>query len=413
MLDIAVIWICKIVYWVLRRLGRHGAALPGLIAEKLRPSLLSRLTNLPEGLVIVSGTNGKTTTTSLLAQVLKRSGLRVFTNHSGSNMTRGLLASIIRFSSLSGKLPFDVAILEVDEAYAAKLSPVLKPRGSILTNVLRDQLDRFGEIDYTASLLATLAENTTELVVYNSCDSRLYNIGQNIHSVETVSFGFKKNLEQHFPDDDSLYSKESNYRLSEYTLEDVQEGHTSIKRPGGSIQVSNSYLRGWHNALNLTSVVAMAAKLFNCTDTSLFENLKSSYGRGEVLNVAGTELVLQLVKNPLGFRMAMDVEPGMPAMIVINDMVADGRDVSWLWDVDMQRLRSRPQIWCAGTRAFDIALRLKYEEINVDKKSTKTHKIIDDFISSNSSGVVFLTYTAMLDIRKYLNKNYKHARPAK
>lgn len=410
MRDLLVIYICKIIYWVLRKMGRHGAALPGLIAERLRPSLLRKLTTLPEGIIVVSGTNGKTTTTHLLSEVLRRSGKKVFTNHSGSNMTRGLLASIVRFTTLTGKLPFDVAVLEVDEAYAAKLAPLLSPRAAIVTNVLRDQLDRFGEIDYTAQLLFTLSEQVTECVVYNACDSRLSKVGGMKLSAQAVSFGFDKKLQSHYPDDDSLYGAGYTATKADFTLKSVADGYITVKNSAGTVSMDVSRLAGWHNALNLTAVYALVKSVFNNVDDSVFNVLEPPYGRGESLVFDGKRLVLQLVKNPGGFRIAMDVEPELPALIIINDAIADGRDVSWLWDVDVAPLGKRKSIFCSGTRAYDMTVRLKYNEIKVADTTTNIYDSIQKFIQNNSEGVVFLTYTSMMETRRILNKKMRAKR---
>jgi lipid II isoglutaminyl synthase (glutamine-hydrolysing) len=404
LIDLPTIWLCKTVYWVLRKRGSHGAALPGLIAEKLNPGLIKKLTNLPEGIIVVSGTNGKTTTTHLLSEVLRKSGKKVFTNHSGSNMTRGLLASIVRYSTPSGKLPYDVAVLEIDEAYAAKLAPLLKPRAAILTNVLRDQLDRFGEIDHTAKLLLELARNTTELVVYNGNDSRLKQVKQ-IGSAKKVSFGFDAVLSEHFPDDDALYraGKSRLIDKTEYTLKKLNESKITIQSPKDENTYDVSGLPGWHNCINLVSVVALCSELFGYSEPSIIEGLKPPYGRGETVIVDGKEFVLQLVKNPAGFRTAMDVLPGKPSLIVINDNIADGRDVSWLWDVDVSSFAERDQVFCSGTRAYDMAVRLKYAEVD-SINNTDVDRSIADFVEKTNGGVVFLTYTAMLYARKVFAK---------
>lgn len=400
----------------MRRIGRHGAALPGLIAERLRPGLIRKLTHLPEGIIVVSGTNGKTTTTHLTTQVLRKTGKKVFTNHSGSNMTRGLLASIVRYASITGKLPYDVAVLEIDEAYASKLAPILKPKGVILTNVLRDQLDRFGEIDHTADLLFKLASESTGVVVYNSCDSRLSRIGSMDISAKPIAYGYANDLYKHFPDDDAWYDSSTKQRdvKSDYTLVSSHEGVTGIKLVNGpKISVSTSRLPGWHNALNLVSVVALINELYGPQNESVYSDLTPPYGRGESIEVNGCKLLLQLVKNPAGFRTAMDVEPLLPALIIINDAIADSRDVSWLWDVDTSPLATRPSISCAGTRAYDMAVRLKYADIDVADTTTDIFNSVDKFISSNSSGVVFLTYTSMLKTRAYLNNKLKSGVVAK
>lgn len=399
--DLFTIWLCKVIYFVLRRLGKHGAALPGLIAEKLRPSLLGRLSELKGGVIVISGTNGKTTTTHLLTQVLRRSGMRVLTNHSGSNMTRGILASIIRFSSLGGKIPYDVAVLEVDEAYASKLVDVLKPKGIILTNVLRDQLDRFGEIDHTAELLFNVAKGTSGVVVYNACDTRLSKLASMKLSARAVSFGFSSELAKYFPGDDEWYgATRAKTPTSDYSLLKVG----SIKHSGYVATIETARLPGWHNQLNVTAVFALASELYGLTDPKLYSMLTPPYGRGEEVLVRGCKLTLQLVKNPSGFRTAMDVKPEQAALIVVNDAIADSRDVSWLWDVDVSPLKARKIIYCSGARGFDMSVRLKYCDINVVNTNTEISKSVDKFITDNREGVVFLTYTSMLQVRSYLSK---------
>lgn len=406
--DMFTIWVCKLVYWVLRKTGRHGAALPGLLAEKMNPGLLRKLTKLPEGIIVVSGTNGKTTTTHLTAEVLRRMGKRVFTNHSGSNMTRGLLASIIRFSSVSGKLPYDIAVLEIDEAYAAKLAPLLVPRACILTNVLRDQLDRFGEIDTTAKLLKVLAAHTQELVIYNVNDTRLSNM-RAVHGQRCVSYGFSESLRAHFPNDDDWHGGNSNrgtHNPSDYTLQAFSAKGLAVSCRGVKRVIGSTQLPGAHNALNLTAVVALVSELFTGSDSD-FSDLRPPYGRGEVVSLGGKKFILQLVKNPAGFRTAMGVDPSLPALIVINDAIADSRDVSWLWDVDVAPLSKRPMLATSGTRAYDMANRLKYADIRVGAVETSIEVALQSFISTTDGGVIFLTYTAMLQVRKLLHHIHK------
>lgn len=410
MRDLLVIWICKLIYWLLRRLGRHGAALPGLIAERLAPGMLRKLQSLPEGIIVVSGTNGKTTTTHLLAEVLRRSGKRVLTNHSGSNMTRGVLASIVRFSSVTGKLPYDIAVLEIDEAYAAKLAPIIKPRASILTNVLRDQLDRFGEIDHTAKLLSYLAMHTKELVVYNACDSRL-EVMSKLKDKKSISYGYSESLAKYFPRDDEWHSVQSRTMpKTAVTLTGANSQSVEITDHATKIQISNKLLPGLHNALNLTAVVACVRALWP-DELFDFSDMRPPYGRGEVVVINGKKFTLQLVKNPGGFMTAMGVGANQPALIIINDAIADSRDVSWLWDVSMSMLSMRPSIYTSGTRAYDIANRLKYEDISSKYINTDIKTSITTFVESETSGVLFLTYTAMLEARKILKQLHKRGRP--
>jgi UDP-N-acetylmuramoylalanine-D-glutamate ligase len=159
------------------RLRGDGSALPGLVVEKIdRNFLRDCLSGLPRGVVVVSGTNGKTTTTKIMVELLRSQGLKVFTNRSGSNFVRGVIAAILENISPSGKFDFDIAVLELDEAHAVRFVKVVKPKYAVLLNVMRDQLDRFGEIDTTAKLLSQIAEATTGKVVVNREDKRLRKI---------------------------------------------------------------------------------------------------------------------------------------------------------------------------------------------------------------------------------------------
>ncbi len=406
--DVFTIWVGKSVYWTLRRLNRHGAALPGLVMEKMNPSLIGRaLAGLPHGVVVVTGTNGKTTTTHVISAACKNAGLRVFTNHSGSNMTRGLLASIARFADSCGRLPYDIAVLEIDEAYAAKLASVLKPRYAVLTNVLRDQLDRFGEIDHTAALMGELAKHTTELVIANGQDPRIVKVldAQTL-AAKVVWFGHDTALAEHYPNDDDWHSKTPRKVIppgaSWFVLHEMKDGLVTIKQPEGQLVELHTKLDGWHNGMNVCAAFSLIKNVLKNNLTDVFEGVSAPYGRGELLCIGEAKVLLQLVKNPAGFRIAMDVRSSDAALIVINDAYADSRDVSWLWDVDVEPLRKRPTILTSGTRAKDLAVRLKYAEISVASSDVSVEESLRNFMEKYNGGVVFLTYTAMLQVRKML-----------
>jgi lipid II isoglutaminyl synthase (glutamine-hydrolysing) len=403
--DLATLLICKTTLLGMRLMGRHGAALPGWILETINPSILPRvLGRLKDGVVVVSGTNGKTTTTHIISEVLKRGGIRVFTNHSGSNMTRGILSSIVRYASVGGHVPFDIAVLEIDEAYAAKLAPVIRPRASVLLNVLRDQLDRFGEIDYTADLLAELAENTSGVVLVNGGDSRLMHRTEAL-SAKRLTFGPSNNLKKHYPTDDELHGKKV---MAAHTVFDVEL--TSVKGPDCQIKHRDKSVRlrtslaGWHNAINVTAAYALIRELYPKISVDRFTDVVAPYGRGEAILYKGCNITLQLVKNPAGFRITMDTLKDLPALIVINDAYADSRDVSWLWDVDVMQLARRPSVSVAGVRGYDMAVRLKYADINVQNASTDVTLALRSMVEMKKDFVVFLTYTAMLDVRTLLQK---------
>ena len=190
------LWLGKLIYFGLRIIRRRGSALPGLVVEKIYPDFLNKtLAKLPNGVIVITGTNGKTTSTKMLAHILNANN-RVLTNSTGSNFTRGIIATTIHHSKLTGKLPYDIAVIELDEAYAALFADSFRPRGLVVTNIMRDQMDRFGEIDKTAKLIQKVVEKTTEFVVLNRDDARVAKLASFTKS-QVFYFGVDPSL-RHF-----------------------------------------------------------------------------------------------------------------------------------------------------------------------------------------------------------------------
>src|SRR6478672_1091103 len=203
-MDLLAVWLGKLTLLALRLLGRRGNALPGLVVEKVFPRYLTRaMAGLAEGVVVVSGTNGKTTTTKMVATVLGEQ-LRVLTNDTGSNFVRGTITATVEHASWSGRLPYDVAVFELDEAWAVRFVERVAPRRALLLNVMRDQLDRFGEIDTTARLLGKVAAATTGNVVLNRDDERIAKLAA-LTRAEVSYYGVAAGLRELFPNDEELY----------------------------------------------------------------------------------------------------------------------------------------------------------------------------------------------------------------
>ena len=391
----------KIVSKASRLRGGHGSALPGLVVEKVSPHFLrDTLTNLPYGVVVISGTNGKTTTTKIVVELLRAAGLKVFTNPSGSNFTRGI-ASVAALEMRRGRLDADIAVVELDEAHAVHFVRQVPPKYSLILNVLRDQLDRFGEIDTTAKLLAKVADQTSGTVVLNREDPLVAAITAN----RKVYFGYSGSVATLFPNDDELYStkKRSSASQPDATVKlDELDGSTATFNIGSS----ELLLRGAHNALNAAAALALVREILGDkfeADESLaaLSQVQPAFGRGESFTINGQPLELILVKNPSGFRisLASQNDPNAATMIAINDQYADGRDMSWLWDVDFSKLSSVAMI--SGVRAYDMALRLETSGINVGAVETDLTVAVDQFLTDRPMQI-YATYTAMLKIRKAL-----------
>lgn len=398
-----------------------GSALPGLFVEKIDPAFIKRtLTDLPRGIVLISGTNGKTTTTKMVVELLEGQGLKVFTNRTGSNFVRGVAAALLGEVDINGKLDADIAVLELDEAHAVHFVRTIPPNYCLLLNVMRDQLDRFGEIDKTAALLHTIASATTDGIVINHDDPRLSH-KKFLADLDApvTSYGVSAKLRDLFPSDDAMRGPTDKLPLtssktSDATVLEAINGQQASIRFAGDIHTVTLQLKGIYNIQNAVGAVALTRMIAGPTlDTKrMLANLSKvtpAFGRGETLTVGGQPCELVLVKNPSGFRLSLKsfTPKGYATMIAINDNYADGRDMSWLWDVDFDSLRAEGVAAITGVRAYDMALRLQYEEVEVKSVEPELPLALQAFIAQNAGAPkrIYCTYTAMLAIRKLLAKH--------
>lgn len=446
--------------------GSGGSAFPGLVMEKADPHFMARaLAPLPYGVVLVSGTNGKTTTTRMVVELLRGQGLKVFTNPTGSNFTRGVVAALLGAMPLNGRLDADVAVLELDEAHATHFVRTVKPRAALLLNVMRDQLDRFGEIDYTASLLHKVARATTGTVVLNADDPRLAapSFRADLRA-DVRGFAVSPQLRSVFLSDDELHDSLDGCTLGQPKKETEAKADTeapldSVKEPGqgepdavaaespakpaekpaqpleivatleemmgrhavidlaGHRHEVDFAIPGAHNILNATAAMGLVKELLGeRTDEQALAasaaKVTAAFGRGELLSIDGQEVELGLVKNPAGFRMSLlsaaAVRSQQPPliMIAINDQYADGRDMSWLWDVDFTPLKQAGVSIVTGVRATDMALRLSYDDVAVGKVEANLSQALAQLVKLSREQHrpirILSTYTAMLELRSLL-----------
>ena len=397
------------------RLRGGGSALPGLIVEKLDKDFLSHtLSQLPLGVVMVSGTNGKTTTTKMVVELLRSQGLKVFTNPTGSNFKRGVISSLIDSINLKGNLDADIAVLELDEAHAVHFVREVQPAYALILNVMRDQLDRFGEIDKTADMLATITKTASKGVVLNREDPLIKAIGSQLKNVDVRYFGLNAKLRSHFPSDDAMYKDDRASRqdvAADVTLENFKDQKAVFKMDGKNIE-TNLKITGIYNTFNATAALSLVRlilgeKIDQTKLIATLENIKPAFGRGEKMTIHGQDLELVLVKNPSGFRLGLKSfsAKNIATMIAINDNYADGRDMSWLWDVNFESLTETGVRMIGGIRAYDMALRLQYDGVKFDYVETDLKKALDTFVNETARPKrIFCTYTAMLTLRKELQK---------
>jgi len=393
----------KIIAKSARIRGGEGSALPGLIVEKFDPNFLNKvLKNLPYGVVIISGTNGKTTTTKIVTELLRSVDLRVFTNPSGSNFTRGVASSAI-VEMRHGKLHADIAILELDEAHAVHFVNKIAPKYSLLLNVSDDQKDRHGNVKNVAKLLEKVANRTTKTVILNREDTLL----SKISTKSTKYFGYSESIKKLFKNQNQ--SKKGPEIPAEIILENFDNGIAKFNIGETKLQID-----GVHNALNATAALTLVKEILgkkfdDKKILSALSKIKPAGGRGEKIIFDGQPITLKIVKNPVGFQMALigQYDPSAATMIAINNHIADGRDISWLKDVDYSDLQSVEMI--SGTCVNEMTKSLKDQGIEIKRTNHDLAVALSEFLSQNAGQPkqIFASYTAIMEIRKILKRETK------
>jgi UDP-N-acetylmuramyl tripeptide synthase len=386
-----------------------GTSIVGVVAQRMYPEIVEHLaTQLEHGSVIVTGTNGKTTTSSFIAAIMRDVGLSVWHNREGSNMMRGVASSLVIRALPNGKLRRSgraISILEVDEATLPQVVQAIPPRVLVFTNLFRDQLDRYGEVDSVSTrweqAIATLPADTT--LVLNADDPAIARLGE-LFDGPVLYYGIddlgidllaqQSAPQQHqvidtrncphcgsdYIYDARFYSHMGHYRCPNCGWQRPQPDVRAVEIQTESfdrqrIQIVTATeqrdvivpLPGLYNIYNALAAVTAAQALHVDWEPIIsgIEQSKPVFGRGERVQVEGRTVRLLLAKNPTGFnevlRTLFSNENSRHVLFVLNDNIADGQDISWIWDVDFERVVGNTQtVAVAGTRARDLALRLKY-----------------------------------------------------
>jgi UDP-N-acetylmuramyl tripeptide synthase len=445
------------------RLG-GGTALPGLVAERIDPDVIRDLAaELGQGSVIVTGTNGKTTTARLLRSIAKAAGLKPVANRAGSNMMRGIAAALVDVAGWSGDIASPeqrLGIFEVDEATLPHVANAVRPRAVLFTNLFRDQLDRYGEVDNVAAsweraigivqqtaLQGESATNskqqTTTTLVLNADDPAVAHLGRAAqgpviyYGVEDATAGGQEG--DHASDFRTCLdcSSELSYSVTFYghighwrcpscgnarpqpgvLIERVTPGDDAstldVSLPGEEPLHVTLPMSGLYNAYNALAAIAGATALGLPRDAIIraLEGFSAAFGRQERFSIDGRDVRVLLGKNPTGLNQVLraiaERSGDKRILFFLNDGIADGRDVSWIWDADYETVRPRC-VWtmAAGTRAEDLALRLKYGGFGADVPVERaTHAALRRALEATPAGAtlhVVPTYTAMLEVRELL-----------
>jgi lipid II isoglutaminyl synthase (glutamine-hydrolysing) len=404
----------------------NGSTWPGHIALSINKSFIRQiLKNSNTKIIIVAGTNGKTTTSSLIASVLNDNGKRVILNNSGANLLNGIASALILSSSTRGQIGADYAIFEIDENNLPLILNEVTPDYLILLNLFRDQLDRYGEINTIATnwkdAISSLTTNTT--LILNADDPQIAHLA-NITNAKAAFFSrIDLNQENKNPDhsSDSTYCPNCGKKLSYKTITFSHLGNwhcenCNLRRPEADLADFPLFpLTGIYNEYNTLAAV-LALKHIGLKDKDIvrsLESFKPSFGRQEILKYKNKNVQIFLSKNPTSFNQSLKAILDLGAkklLLVLNDRIPDGRDVSWIWDTDIKGTKQLNKIFISGDRVYDMALRLKYE-LGIKNYESKTwiyeelKQAIEEGIKSIEDGetlYILPTYSAMLDCRKIL-----------
>lgn len=436
------------------KVGHGGTTLPGRIVRVIDPKIIARITEkLPRGGIIVSATNGKTTTSAMIAEIFAQERLKIAHNREGANLAAGVATALLKDTSINGRPQADIGLFEVDEAAFPEVATQGVPKIILLMNLFRDQLDRYGELEHIAEIWreTVLRLQPETMMVINADDPLVADLAA-LRPEKTICYGIEDisaggDVMQHASDSKhcSVCGKPYDYEVfyighqGKYScgncghsrpsptvfadnvrLDGMSGSRFSLVAPDGEIEITLP-LPGLYNVYNALAAAACAIGMGIALERvqAGLAAFSAAFGRVERLHVNNSEVVLLLVKNPAGFNEVVRtllVEPGQKSILVaLNDKIADGRDISWVWDVDLEMLA--PEVgWavCSGTRAAEMAMRLKYAGVEPERL------IVIDSLREALSGAlerledgttlyVLPTYTAMLALRQTISQHFSVA----
>ena len=403
----------KFTLFLTKTILKGGTTFPGRVALKLDNNILATVSKGYK-VVLVTGTNGKTTTTSMIYNIIKEKGYPVITNNTGANLFPGIVTTFVENYKFFNKDENKYAIIEVDEANLKFITKYINPEIITVTNLFRDQLDRYGEVYTTLTKILegiTLVPESKTPINENktidvNADSKFCKFCKTPYSYNFVTYN-------HLGD---YYCTGCGYThpAIKYGVDEIVEltaESSTVKFGNTEIFLGQSGVYNIYNALCAYSI----AKELNIDDACIkksLENQSSSFGRQEIINIDDKEAKIILVKNPAGYNQALDTlclnKDSFSCAFLLNDNYADGRDVSWIWDVNFENLNNTPldEVYVSGLRTFDMAVRLKTAGISPSKFviEEEYEKLTEQIKNGKNKKIYILaTYTAMINYRKYLH----------
>ena len=444
---ILAILLCKALRLVSRLLHRGGTAMPGRWALKLCPNLLALLAKDVKS-VAITGTNGKTTSARMIEQAFSEKGLNYFANRSGANLISGITTEFVMNSSLTGKARREYAVIECDEAAARKVFSQLKPRVVVVTNLFRDQLDRYGEVTHTLENIRVAMQGVPEAVLCLNADCSLTASLADDLPNQAVYFGIDQGAAPSRPKpeisdathcirckteyeyDYISYGHLGGFRCpkcgyrrhkADFAVTDITEqradGSTVVMDIRGEKRIVKVNLPAMYNIYNAIGAVTAVVEMGLGADAAVdaLADFKCGFGRMEQFKLGKAGTRMMLVKNPAGCNQVIEflenIKEKFILVVCLNDRGADGTDISWIWDADFEGLRSLgsrlDQVVVSGDRASDMRVRIKYAGIPDGRiRVQRDYEELVKWIEKQDMPVFLMpTYTAMLELRQVVIKH--------
>lgn len=446
------LWTGKGVISATRLLGRGGTTLPGTVARKISPEILKALSAQPgKGVIAISGTNGKTTTAKMLSAMFEAAGQRVTHNRAGANLISGLTTAFLQGATWTGRVRGDIGLMEIDEATMPQACKEIRPKAAIVTNFFRDQLDRYGELEHTVNFVGRGLDQLAKgaKAALNADDPLCASLGRR-QAITPMYYGIEDEHVGTHEMNQTADAKhcvncgtEYDYKVFYYAhlgkyrclkcgnerpqpqvyvdrISDVDAHGTTlhIVTPAGDF-AARLQIPGLYNVYNALAAVTGALAMGMPLDAikAGLEATTSQFGRMELIKMNDRDVYMALVKNPVGFnsviQTVMQSGTRKNVIICINDLYADGTDISWLWDVDFEAFAAKQDelnfVICSGLRAEDMAVRLKYAGLDTAKLAVE--KDLAGALAAGLSKIqpgellyIMPTYTAMLQMREIIQK---------
>ena len=398
---------------IVAKLRGGGSAIPGRIAMMIEPKLLSKtLGSLKHGVIFVSGSNGKSTTTALVAGTLASQGLKVFSNPSGGNMPQGIGSAVIGQATLAGELDADVAVLEVDEAYGEVLAPFIAPSWVVLTNIQIDQLNRFFEPDRVFGMLLSAASSATKGVVINGSDANLVDIGLMLADVPVAQVQVSSKALSKWPAGALAAPRFGKGQVLNdipvsVTVVDEQDGVATLSLGKVELDVKLPG-KGLHFAIDTALAFSVAERILGenfdiSAAATAISSQQTVYGRGEVAKYQDVEIQILMMKNPSSMRATL-VAMEDPETAIWIAMDEGTPDPSWIYDIDLSRIGSVRMI--SGSRAWHWATRLAYMGKSVEQVQPDSKQALAEYVAflkaTGKRGTLLTNYEQMMAIRKLM-----------